>query len=592
MKKLIVMGSIVLSALMLLNGCEKNGASVSDNAISGDEAYAEENKNSIDFEDGKCGFVGFEYSIMGGASAPNLSVVDYNGSKALKAESSGKSICVAFHVNDLLGDKAKDVKKVCMDISVGNSSGEFEAAIGNIYAVYPEGHEMMTWEIVKEEDNHMTVETEVNTDMVFGENSFIGVSIEVDNAYFNGKGHSDLYIDNINFLDGSGNIIVADTSKIFAPITTESDRSNMYRIMDEVEFPDFYCTGEEWTQNGYEMTSDFLDALVPGSVIEIEYTSESGDLWIVFPMSDNGWVRVGQYDDYINDSKSVVQIKYEQIAALLGDNKADWGKILQCESDSPWKVYSVKVATIDSSPVFIEGTEFAGYSCSADAGISNGIEMPEEIVSALVPGCVIRIEYESTDDSMWITVSGNNAAEGTEYDCGMETDVCEDGYCYVTYEEIQEVCGNKPSKWGAKLMCKSSGDWSVSSLNIGAYEVPMPRVRGAVDFEFACSDHWESGNGFEMDEDFFDAIVPGCVVRIAYASEDGTMSLVIPWAKNGWERCGWDEALYDGKYCYVTYDMIVSKCGEDKSKWGKMVQCWSTSDWEVFGISIGSTDDY
>ena len=44
------------------------------------------------------------------------------------------------------------------------------------------------------------------------------------------------------------------------------------------------------------MPQEIIDALVPGSVVEINYTSETGNMWLVFPDASNGWTRVGVGD--------------------------------------------------------------------------------------------------------------------------------------------------------------------------------------------------------------------------------------------------------------------------------------------------------
>ena len=118
-----------------------------------------------------------------------------------------------------------------------------------------------------------------------------------------------------------------------------------------VNFEGFAVTGGGWGQDGFEMPQEILDALVPGSVVSIQYTSENGDMWIVMPDSAAGWMRVGQGNADGSNSDSAVfngnvaQITYEQIAAVCGDDVSTWGARMQCEASGAWEVFSVKVGS-------------------------------------------------------------------------------------------------------------------------------------------------------------------------------------------------------------------------------------------------------
>ena len=43
----------------------------------------------------------------------------------------------------------------------------------------------------------------------------------------------------------------------------------------------------------------------------------------------------------------------------------------------------------------------------------------------------------------------------------------------------------------------------------------------------------------------------------------------------------------DGKIAQVTYEQIEALCGEDKSTWGAMMQCESSSAWNVYAVAVG-----
>ena len=97
-------------------------------------------------------------------------------------------------------------------------------------------------------------------------------------------------------------------------------------------------------QDGFEMPQEIIDALVPGSVVNISYASTTGKLWIVMPDAAAGWMRVGDGTNGAAACKDgICQITYEQLAQFCGDDVSTWGARMQCESDDAWEVYGVSV---------------------------------------------------------------------------------------------------------------------------------------------------------------------------------------------------------------------------------------------------------
>jgi hypothetical protein len=117
----------------------------------------------------------------------------------------------------------------------------------------------------------------------------------------------------------------------------------------QVEVAGFNVTGDGWGQNGVDLDETAIAALQPGCVININYSSESGEIWLVFPGSEAGWMRigVGDYDGsgqgYSVFDGSHAQVTYDTIAQYLGDDVSKWGTTLQCEASSAWEVYSVTI---------------------------------------------------------------------------------------------------------------------------------------------------------------------------------------------------------------------------------------------------------
>ncbi len=303
---------------------------------------------SIDFEDGVYGFVGIDKSVNPVGDDSTLSVADFGGSKALKVVSNGKAPYVAIQVDALLGERAASVKTVEMSLGIENPDGAFNAVSGKIYAFLGAENERKDgdWSVYLETANPKTAVYTVPDEMSFGEGNYMVVSLETDNGKDAGATPAILYIDNIAFKDASGNVITADTTAEYVSTTTEVDRSNLANITDTVEFEGFATKGDGWAQSGFAMTEDFLAALVPGSVVEISFTSESGDMWLVMNEAEAGWMRVGDGTNgssSVNDSKTTAQIPFEMLAEYCGDDVSKWGTTMQCEASGAWEVYSVKV---------------------------------------------------------------------------------------------------------------------------------------------------------------------------------------------------------------------------------------------------------
>ena len=65
-------------------------------------------------------------------------------------------------------------------------------------------------------------------------------------------------------------------------------------LVNAVTFEGFETKADAWAQDGFDMPQEVIDALVPGSVVEVTYSSETGNMWLVMPDAEKGWMRVGQ----------------------------------------------------------------------------------------------------------------------------------------------------------------------------------------------------------------------------------------------------------------------------------------------------------
>ena len=575
----------------------ETGATTPETAV----APVVEEDASIDFEDGNMGFVA-PYMVPANAAEIEMAVVDYNGSKALQVKNlTGKVPFVGIDATSLLGADVAKVASVEMSIGVTYDNGKFSATSGQILAW--SGEDLIEsaddWSVYLESANpkKAVATLDAGEEFVADAGNIFIVNLNTDNGVSEGNGNATLYIDNIRFLDASGNLLKADSSVAFAAPkgfeNTGKDYSNLCALSGAVNFEGFACTGEGWVQNGFDMSQEIIDALVPGSVVEIEYTSDSGDMWIVMPDSAAGWMRVGDNGGaYINDSKNVAQITYEQIAALCGDDVSAWGAKMQCEASGAWEVYSVKVG--QKTPVYAvsNAVEFEGFACKGEGWVQNGFDMPQEIIGALVPGSVVEIAYTSESGKMWVVVPDSAAGWMRVGDGNNGTAACVDGKAYITYEQIAEFCGDDVSTWGARLQCESDSAWEVYSVRVGTAS-EMKMTNHLVNFEgFACTGEGWVQNGFEMPQEVIDALTPGAVVAIKYTSESGKMWVVMPDSAAGWMRVGDGNngtAACDGNVCQVTYEQIAEFCGDDVSTWGAKLQCESDSAWEVYSVAVGQT---
>ena len=555
-------------------------------------AAVAESEVSLDFEDGNAGFVAV-YEGMANSAAAAVEVVDYNGSKALKVTNAdGKVPYVAFDVVSLLGDKAADVASVEMSMGIENPDGKFFACSGEM-KLFVDGELSKiarSWSVYMEKKNPKVASFTMDGESFSAESApVMVVSLTVDNGIAKGAAPAVLYIDDVRFLDAEGNVIAADSTASFnAPegFGGGADMSNLqYLGADAVELEGMAGKAAgAWSQDGVEMTEEFLAALVPGAVIEISYSSESGDMWIVLPDAAAGWTRIEQQTAVTNLSHSTAQITFEQIAAVLGEDVSAWGARLQCEASGAWEVYGVKVGQPTGLKNLANKVSIDGFAKSGAAWAQDGIELTEEQWAMMKPGAVIEINYSSASGDMWIVLP-DAAAGWTRIE--QQTAPCNGSVCQISFEQIAAVLGEDVSTWGARLQCEASGDWEVYGVSIASAEF-IP-TKGNVAIEgFAPSGAAWAQDGIELTEEQLAMLVPGSVITIQYESENGDLWIVMPDAAAGWSRIQQQTAACDGSVCQITYEQIAEVCGEDVSAWGARLQCEASGAWQVFAAYIGS----
>ena len=559
---------------------------------------------SIDFEDGQMGFVEV-YSAPANAADVELNVVDFGGSKALEVKNlTGKVPFVGIDVSSLCGADTAKIASVSMKLGVSYEDGSFSACAGKITTWTGEdlvqtGYD---WSVYMESKNPKVATVDVSgVPFVADAKNIMVLSLETDNGIDAGHGNATLYVDDITFYDASGNVLTADQSVAFAAPAGYSDSgrdsSNLFAVKNAVEFEGFQTSADAWAQAGFTMPQEILDALVPGSVVEIEYKSETGNMWLVMNEAQAGWMRVGQAgtDDpaYQNNSHNIAQVTYEQLAALCTDDVSTWGSTMQCESDGAWEVFSVKVGQQAKNMAVLNGVDFAGFATKADAWAQDGFDMPQEIIDALVPGSVVEITYSSETGNMWIVMPDSEKGWMRVGQAGTEDPaVCDGQKCYITYEQLAALCGEDVSTWGARMQCEADSAWEVYSVKVGmaAEFAPVNKLVAFEGFE-TSGDAWAQA-GFTMPQEILDALVPGAVVTIQYSSETGNIWIVMNEAQAGWMRVGQagteDPALCNGTYAQITYEQLAALCTDDVSTWGSTMQCEADGAWEVYGVWVST----
>ncbi len=554
----------------------------------------------IDFEDGSYGFLGVS-KPNGNAADATIEIADFNGSKALKVSAPAKSPYVGINVEGLLGDRLADLRSVSAEFGVDNAEdGTFYAVSGVIYCYVGEANDKVTgnWSVymAKKNPNSATLTLDDDKAFVPGAGNYVEISKETDN-YVTKKGGTPVtfYIDNIQFLDAEGNPLPLDLTAEYVAPSTGTDLSNLWALKDVVEFPDFVKSAGGWTQDGLEMPEDFVAALVPGSVVEIEFSSDNGDIWAVMPDSAAGWMRVGgggNGTDYVNNSKSIAQIPYETFVEFLGEDVSTWGARMQCEASGNWQVFAVRVGQRVPQVTLTDAVTVEGFTVSGAGWAQAGVDaLSEDVLAALVPGSAVEIEFESASGDMWIVMPDSANTGWTRVGQGTATII--GNKAYITFEQIAEACGSENvADWGVRMQCEASDAWSVYSVRVGKL-VEIPAVKDFVDIEgFTVSGAgWAQAGVDALSEDVLAALVPGSVVDIEFESASGDMWIVMPDSVNtGWTRVGQGTDIIANGHAYVTFEQLAEACGsENVADWGPRMQCEASDTWSVYSVRVGKT---
>ncbi len=558
---------------------------------------------SITFEDGNMGFVDAYMSHARSANV-ELSIVDYNGSKALKVVNTtgtSKAPFVAIDASSFLGADVTKVAGVEMVIGTAHGDGKFHSVSGEIgswWGAEQDKNVLGSWSVYMAKKNPKVITGAVPAGNEFVADAFniVYVGMTTDNGATDDGVCGEFYIDDIRFYDAAGNTLKGDTTVAFNwPAMDEVDYS-IYALSNVKEFEGYVTNGAAWGQNGADFTQELLDALQPGTALEIDFKSADNSMWAVFPDATPGgvaaWTRVAQGAATINDAGSKAQITYEQIVAAVGENKEEWGARLQFEAATDWEVYGIRVGTYGKHTSMANAKAFEGYVTNGAAWGQNGADFTQELLDAIQPGTAVKVSYKSGDGSMWLVfpdATPGGVAAWTRVAQGAA--ICDGETAYITYDQIVAAVGEDKANWGARIQFEAATDWEVYGIEVGTF-VEYPVMGGFVDFDgYTTSGAAWGQNGADFSAELLAALVPGSILEISYKSGDGSMWCVFPDATPGgvaaWTRVAQGQALCTGDKAYITYEQIVAAVGENQAEWGARLQFEAATDWEVYAIRVG-----
>ncbi len=609
--KIKVVYSIII-LLITLSGCGV-GKNASENAF-GTSSVSGQTLNIInfgtDFSDGEYGFLGIDKWINPSSDNSLMLLSEFDGTNAVKISGQGSDRYIAIQMDAMVGDRISEVATMAITVAVRSEDGNFYAVSGYIYEIFGgKKADDSDWSIYKESINPKMLIHHFSSKPAEGD--YVVISLENDVAEDEGIGQQDFYILDITFLDESGNVIPVNTLAEFVPLDNSEDLSNLFGITQCTDAGISTKSCDAWTQTGGVLPEEALERLyTPGSVITIDYSSVTGNMWVVFPEADESFgdsLRIG-YDEnsndndylYYNSSKNKVQITYEQIASVLGEDTSLWGNVLMCESDGNYSINSVTISLQAPNYCLADALDCEIAVSGAEGWSQYGASISEDAVAAICePGSIIEIKYFSESGECWIVfpdagVGWSRIGVGDLDNSGSEYAQCDGNTCYITYEQIAAVLGEDTDDWfkyGSRIQIEASTIFDVYSVRVGRRMELMPNNRqidigisGEMLNEGTCI-------GTILSDEAYEALIaPGSIINISYSSEDGECMAVFSDASQSETGSYIVRGEGDGNYCQITYDMIVAGLGEDTSLWGRTLEIEALSSFSVYAVTIGQTE--
>ncbi|MDR2371184.1 MAG: hypothetical protein LBD71_06865, partial [Treponema sp.] len=238
----------------------------------------------IRFTGGKFGFLSVDESPVG-ANRVKLSLADYRGGKAVRAELNGNGVpYIVIDASSILGKSVGSLREMQVTIGVENPSGEFYAVSGDIRAFSgaDRAESSDPWSVYLPGKNPNIARAVLGEGEEFipGAYNFFILTRKEDVALGEGKPPSNLVILEIHFFDADGKEMRVNPNAGFSAPEGfgELDRSNLLPVSGEIFIEKSDGASKNWGQavtldaakNGGPFDASLLGA---DAVITVYYAS-------------------------------------------------------------------------------------------------------------------------------------------------------------------------------------------------------------------------------------------------------------------------------------------------------------------------------
>jgi hypothetical protein len=404
-----------------------------------------------------------------------------------------------------------------------------------------------------------------------------------------------MFIDDIRFLDGAGNVLRGDNSVAFAGPAGfgGADYSNLIGVTGEIQIPlngpDSSGSSNSWGQaiSEYTLKNDngtFDPAwLTPGCVITIFYESANPPEIILQSWSGGaGWAKVNPFT--VNDSGNIAQFSYDDMVASYGsEDFSDMDKFNIGDTDAALTVLSATVGT--GNPDAPYGTSamtelvlaMDGSGKSKDWGQASTIDTPAFDIAWMVPGVVITVLYIS-DNPPEIIFQSWDGGEGW----AKVAPATDDGSkATFTYDDIVASYGPDFSLLNRVNVGDTGADLEVLQVTI---TVAAAETVLTMDGSGKSKD-W--GQASTIDTPAFDIawLTPGVEITVLYISDNEPELILQSWdGGEGWAKVA--PATNDGSKATFVYEDMVASYGDDFSLLNRINIGDTGADLEVLSVTI------
>ncbi|MCL2717771.1 MAG: hypothetical protein FWE14_03205 [Lachnospiraceae bacterium] len=544
---------------------------------------------SIDFADGNYGFIAM-YTGPVNADNSELSVVDWNGSKALQVKNvDGQKSYIAIDIGSVLGNDIANLAGIDMTIGTSHDggfsaiSGKYQAWVGNqLYS----NTEAFSVYLANRNPNRGVVSNEITDLFTAGTENLLIMYLDTDTGPEQGNGFVTFYIGDIRFLDSAGNTLKGDSTVAFNGPDAFYDEGgldrNMYYLANAVEVDGFAGTGGGgWSQVYVALSDDEKAMLVPGSMIEINYNS-AGPAWVGYNGDD--WIRVNWDHESILTGDGIVQFSFEQMEAAFGEGFAGNDFELFVEASEDFEVLNLRIGT--AVPIYALGKQhdIAGFAGTGGGGWSQVyVPLTDEEKAMLVPGSVIEIAYASAGPA-WV---GYNGDDWIRVNWDHESILTGDGIVQFSFEEMEAAFGEGFAGNDFELFVESSEDFEIFHVKIG-----LPILKSKVVETEITGFAGTGGGGWSqvyvpLTDDEKALLVPGAIITFAF---DSIGTAWIGYNGADWIRVNWDADAVNsgGGLAQSTFEEMEAAFGEGFADTDFELFVEASEDFEVFYLKIGN----